>query len=242
MRMIPPPSFPDMVHVANGCYVSAAAYIARFAAAFPAERSEPAAVVLPNADGSSKPHTVAIVSWHGSWWARDEYYGMVDLRSPSAWPWDPVTITRRIERAFRHRAGGQPRCQPDRVPDGADPREWRLGQIEAAQMLLPVESRVIWLRSGLDDLPFLFFHRAGDGGFAFYDPGFGTVQAVSRVREPDTLVAAVAERLGYPAAAPEIPNVRIAMARAGGRTPSPGLLASARLIASRLLKPSTAGT
>jgi len=46
-----------MVHVANGCYVSAAAYIARFTVAYPAERSEPAAVVLPNADGSSKPHT-----------------------------------------------------------------------------------------------------------------------------------------------------------------------------------------
>ena len=240
--MITPPNFPDMVHVANGCYVSAAAYIARFRAACPAERAEPAAVVLPNADGLSRPHTVAIVSWHGSWWARDEYYGLVDLRSPSARPWDPATVTRRIERAFRHRAAGQPQRQPDRVPDGADPREWRLGHIEAARMLLPVESCVIWMRSGLDDLPFLFFRRAEDGGFAVYDPGFGTVQAVSRLREPDTLVAAVAERLGYPAAAPEVPDVRAAMARPGGRVPTQGLLASARLIASRLLKPSTAGT
>jgi hypothetical protein len=231
-----------MVHVANGCYVSAAAYIARFTAAYPAERSEPAAVVLPNADGSSKPHTVAIVSWHGAWWARDEYYGTVDLRSPSARPWDPVTVTRRLERAFRHRAAGQPPRQPDRVPDGADPQEWRLGQIEAARMLLPVDGRIIWLRSGFEDLPFLFFRRAGEGGFAVYDPGFGTVQAVSRVSEPDTLVAAVAERLGYPAAAPEVPDVRVAMAGSGGRTRSPGLLASARLIASRLLKPTTAGT
>jgi hypothetical protein len=205
--MLPPPNFPDVAHVANGCYISSLVYVSRFRAAYPAEKAGTAAVVLPNADGSRKPHTVAIVSWHGRWWARDEYYGLADLRLPSARPWDAVTVARRADdtyrdRATRMRAAGQPRREPDRVPAGDEAGRWRREQIETARRLLPMPGEIVWQRRGSEELPFLFFRTSEDGAFAVYDPVFGTAQAVAEVRDPHRLVAAVAERLGYPAAAP----------------------------------------
>ena len=89
--MIPPPVFADAAHVANGCYISAVAYLAKFSTAFPAERGEPAAFVLPSAGGSNQPHTLAIVSWRGEWWARDEYFGVVPLGFSSAGSW-PIRV------------------------------------------------------------------------------------------------------------------------------------------------------
>jgi hypothetical protein len=241
--MIPPPVFPDVVHVANGCYISATAYIARFHAAYPAEKSEPAALSLPNADGSVKPHTVAIVSWHGGWWARDEFYGVVNLHAPSSRPWSQPLVERLTERAFRHRAAGLPRREPDSQPDGVEGIAWRMDQIDAARRLLPTESRVVWLKSGLQETPFLFFRRAEDGGFAVYDPVFGTVRAVSRLNEPAALVTAVAERLGYPK--PAWQETTVALDRGATLQPAlaghKGLFASARRFASRMLRPAGPG-
>lgn len=205
--MLPPPNFPDMIHVANGCYISSFVYLSRFRAAYPAERAETAAIVLPNADGSFKPHTVAIVSWHGQWWARDEFYGLADLRSPSSRPWDLATVTRRVdaicrERYARQTAAGH-RRQPDRAPPGtAEAAQWRIDHIRTARQLLPVPSEIVWLRSGDLTLPLLFFRTSEGGGFAVYDPGIGTAQAVGEVRDVGRLVAAVAERMGYPAPSP----------------------------------------
>ena len=202
--MLPPPNFPDLIHVANGCYVSSFVYLARFRAAYPAERAETVAIVLPNADGSFKPHTVAIVSWHGKWWARDEFYGLADLRSPSSRPWDLATVTSRVDAVCRDRYARQSaaghRRQPDRAPaEAAEAIRWRVEHILTARQLLPVPSEIVWLRSGDQTLPLLFFRTSEGGGFAVYDPSIGTAQAVGEVRDVGRMVAAVAERMGYPA-------------------------------------------
>jgi len=195
-----------MVHVANGCFISSFVYLARFRAAYPAERAETAAVVLPNAGGSFKPHTVAIVSWRGTWWVRDEFYGLADLRSPSARPLDASLVASRADSTYRARsarlvAAGQ-RREPDRAPAGVDGSQWRLEQIQAAQRLLPVASEIIWIHSRSEALPFLFFRTSNSGSFAVYDPAIGTAQAVAEERDSYRIVAAVAERMGYPAADP----------------------------------------
>jgi len=201
--MLPPPNFPDMVHVANGCFISSFVYLARFHAAYPAERTDTAAIVLPNADGSFKPHTVAIVSWGGTWWARDEFYGLADLRTPSSRPLNLAGVASRLDGIFRARAARQlaagHRREPDRAPAGAEGTRWRLEQIQAAQQLLPVESEIIWYRSQGEALPFLFFRTSNQGSFAIYDPAIGSAQAVAEEKDAHRIVAAVAVRLGYPA-------------------------------------------
>lgn len=204
-----------MIHVANGCYISSFVYLSRFRAAYPAERAETAAIVLPNADGSFKPHTVAIVSWHGQWWARDEFYGLADLRSPSSRPWDLATVTGRVdaicrERAARQTAAGH-RRQPDRAPaEQAEAIRWRIEHIQMARQLLPVPSEIVWLRSGGQKMPWLFFRTSEGGSFAVYDPSIGTAQALADVKDAGRLVAAVAERMGYPAPSPVTETAAIA--------------------------------
>jgi len=209
-----------MIHVANGCYVSSFVYISRFQAAYPAERAETAAIVLPNADGSFKPHTVAIVSWHGKWWARDEFYGLTDLRSPSSRRWDLATVTQRVDAFCRERYAVQTaaghRREPDRAP--AEPAEavrWRIEHILTARQLLPVPSEIVWLQSSSQTLPLLFFRTAEGGRFAVYDPAIGTAQALGDVRDVGRLVALVAERMGYPASSPIRDTAAIAAAVRG---------------------------
>jgi hypothetical protein len=199
--MIPPPVFPDVVHVANGCYVSAVTYVARFSAAFPAERAEPAAFVLPNAGGGDQPHTLAIVSWHGEWWARDEYFGVVPLGCPSASPWNPRLAQLRADAGFRRVAASQRReavalREKTLRPPGRMGPDWRLAEVLAAQGILPFPSQIHWLHDGMRLIPFLYF-RPGADRFAVYDPAIGTASAVSLAGDEASLVAAAVTRLGY---------------------------------------------
>jgi hypothetical protein len=187
--------------VANGCYVSAVAYLAKFSAAFPAERGEPAAFVLPNADGGQKPHTLALISWKGEWWARDEYFGVVPLGCSSATALDPRLAQRRIDAGFRQLSEPRRRRavelrQKTILAPASVTSEWRFAEIKTAQRLLPFPAEIHWLTDGRHSIPFLYFRPGGDA-FAVYDPGVGTASAVSPVRDGALLVAAVAERMGY---------------------------------------------
>jgi hypothetical protein len=227
--VIPPPVFPDVAHVANGCYLSAVVYLAKFSAAFPAERGEPAAFVLPNAGGGSRPHTLAIMTWQGAWWARDEYFGVIPLGLTSAAPWDPRQAHRRAEAGFRQewerrrRQPGGVRREVAPSRSGLTP-EWRLAEILAARRLLPFPSEVYWLGEGRDAVPFLYF-RPTEEGFGVYDPAMGTASALAEVRDGGRIVAAVAERMGYPAGRSPAGRGQVAvLAPAGeGRVPeTPG--------------------
>lgn len=199
--MIPPPVFPDVVHVANGCFVSAVVYISRFTAAFPGERGETAALMLPNDDGQIKPHTLAVVTWHGEWWARDEYYGVFSLSEPVERPW---TLGRLRRRAITEMSAAAARARRERRPvrqvrpptKTLATRAWRREQIDTAQALLPLPAEVCWFDGSSGPEPFLFFRLGGDR-FAVYDPSVGTASANSPEHQSGRLVAAVARRMGY---------------------------------------------
>jgi hypothetical protein len=193
-----PPEFPDGAHVPNGCFLSALAYLSRFAAKFPAERGETVHLDLPNADGSIKPHTIALVTWHGRWWGRDEYFGRFPLGPALAPPDGNGRLALVVGRA---------------MADGAARRRELVGQLEAAatqpltpgrraeavrlaRTLLPVSSEIVWLRAGGESVPFLFF-RTGPGRIAVYDPAYGTATAGCHAADGVSIVVAVAARLGY---------------------------------------------
>ncbi len=81
--------------MANGCYVSTIAFLARFQAEFPGERGVPLVMVRRNANTVRWSHTIALVSWRGEWWGRDEYYGVFALdREVGAYP-DPDQLADR---------------------------------------------------------------------------------------------------------------------------------------------------
>lgn len=189
-----PPAFPDAAHVTQGCYISTVAYLARFAAAHPAERGHTLRVDIPTFDG---PHTIALVSWRGGWWARDEYCGVFPLDRP---------VRERDDiAALRPRAEGVLRRLADRsVRQGkiALVRERRLTSLERerdvslAAALLPGASATYWVRCGAAELPFLFF-QPKPGKIAVYDPATGTATADCDPVDAAELVRAVARRIGY---------------------------------------------
>jgi hypothetical protein len=199
--MIPPPVFPDIAHVANGCYLSAVVYLAKFTAAFPAERGEPAPFVLPNGDGVNRAHTLAVISWRGEWWVRDEYFGVVALGCSTARPWDPRWAQQRADAGFRlvadrlRRQGGEVRRETAPTARNLTPA-WRWAELSAARRLLPFPAEIYELRSGPRSIPFLYFRTGGDG-FAVYDPAIGTAAATAHVQDGSVRVTAVAERMGY---------------------------------------------
>src|SRR5271170_721219 len=65
---VAPPHYTIDEHVFNGCHLSTIAFLARFHADFPAEHGEALIVLMRNAGGVRKAHTVALISWRGSWW------------------------------------------------------------------------------------------------------------------------------------------------------------------------------
>lgn len=74
-----PPEYRDSTHVPLGCYISTFVYLSRFLTEHPHEQGRPVTVNLPSFGGL---HTIAVVSWRGRWWGRDEYSGAFDLRCP----------------------------------------------------------------------------------------------------------------------------------------------------------------
>lgn len=208
-----PPPFPDAVHVANGCHLSTLAYLARFARTFPHERGEPLIVAMRNADGATRPHTIALVSWRGQWWGRDEYFGVFPLDAAVAAASSRPRLIARAETALERHAHARLRDAQGVgaiAARGASLAQ-RLRDVTIAAALLPHPAAIFWVRSGAAELPLLLF-RTSDGHIALYDPAHGTCWAESTMRDDARFVALAAERLGY----------RVASVRAdvGGTTAS----------------------
>ena len=77
-----PPSYPEDTHVFNGCHLSTIRYLARYLSEFPGESGMPLLIKMRNADGPKRMHTLALVSWKGQAWCRDEYFGVFALGCP----------------------------------------------------------------------------------------------------------------------------------------------------------------
>lgn len=191
-----PPAFPDAVHVREGCFVSSLAYVARFCREHPDERAQLLTVHPVNFNG---PHTIALLSWRGQWWGRDEYSGVFPLRCEVRRDLDLARLASRADAALRSVASRH--LREGRI-HGADLGPRRLGvpereaDVARAAGLLPVASTVVRVRCGREDLPFLFF-QPESGRIAVYDPAIGTAAADCTPTDIPALVRQVVRRLGY---------------------------------------------
>lgn len=187
-----PPHHPDTVHVPEGCYVSTVAYLARFSAEFPADWGAPFTAFLAS---NRWHHTVALVTWRGEWWLRDEFLGVRRLNLPVASPAISETVARRAEAAIGRMASQVSRTLRARIA-GVGRRFDAAQEVAKAAALLPSPGEV-FLVSSLDrEIPVLFF-RPCPGSIALYDPNFGTATAETAATNSASIVEAVAQRLGY---------------------------------------------
>lgn len=194
-----PPAYPDGEHVANGCYVSTIAFLARFQAEFPDERGVPLVMYLRNAKGVRWSHTIAVISWRGKWWGRDEYYGVFALdRSVGAYPepeqlanWAANALQKHSARLIRARITNRQPAPPTEMS-----AEERTREVAAVARMVPVRASVFWVKCGRQELPVVFF-RPSDHQIAVYEPLHGTAVAECAFPDNAKVVAAVAVRLGY---------------------------------------------
>ncbi len=196
---VTPPDFPDTTHVREGCFISSVAYLAKFAAEFPGEYGAPVSVhprIYPT------PHTVALVTWAGEWWLRDEFVGVFRLNLPVASREITESVRHRAEVALDRRVRGLSRQEREsilslglhgnRAVDAAR-------EVAAAANLIPFDGEHFRIVSGGREVPVLFF-RPSPGRIAVYDANFGTASAATDIADSATIVRLVAEQLGYRAA------------------------------------------
>lgn len=191
-----PPALRDAGHVLNGCYLSTTAYLARFSAEFPGERGAPVAIA-PRGFGGM--HTIALVTWRGEWFGRDEYFGVFALgRSVAAHP-EASALSRRAELVLTKLAVAEVKAgRGDYAPSApaALPAAERAELIRRAAGALPLASEVFWVKGHGEPLAFLFFRPAA-GVIAVYDPIHGTATAETALDDAAAIVGLVAAKLGY---------------------------------------------
>ncbi|MBI5693272.1 MAG: hypothetical protein HZC55_24605 [Verrucomicrobia bacterium] len=190
-----PPAYPDDVHVPKGCYISTLAYLAKFHLEFATESGTPLTVLLRRFDG---PHTIALVSWQGRWWGRDEFSGVFDLQSAVSNKDDTTRLRALAEcildrLSVRHLKGGYITA-PNPTSELSD-RE-RCEAVHAAATLLPCASQLYWVGCNRGVIPLLFF-QPSERTIAVYDPASGTATAECVLRSAPTVVTMVASELGY---------------------------------------------
>lgn len=194
-----PPAYPDRAHVTNGCHISTIAYLDRFLAEYPGEQGEPLVITLLNADGIKRPHTIALISWQGQWWCRDESFGAVALGcAVEAWP-TGRRLSAKAETVLDKHAKMLVRtgmATPRPAPPADMAPEQRIGEVAAAARMIPFPTTIFWVRSGRHELPVAFF-RPNARQIAVYDPLHGTVLAGCASRDDAGIVSLVASRLGY---------------------------------------------
>jgi len=195
-----PPDYPDARHVYRGCRLSALTYLAQFNARFPHESSRELEVTRRGAAGAAQAHTVALITWSGTWWFRDEYLGVVSLGWTVDDHGDSAQLRNRCEAELARRIAhlvrfGMPLPWDD-APDELPLRE-RIHEVFAARQMLPLASTLYWVQAATQEIPLLFF-RPSEGHVAVYDPSLGTAEATTSERDDTQVVASIAQRLGYP--------------------------------------------
>lgn len=194
-----PPHYPDAAHVPQGCHLSTLAFLARYAAEFPHERGKAVVVAMRNADGRTRPHTLAVLSFRGELWCRDEYFGVFPLHLRAAAEPELRRLVARIEprlekHARRHLAGPDA-ARPAAAPSQLSPAE-ALALVRTAATILPLPARVFWIGSDRAEVPALLF-RPSPTEVAVYLPTHGTCVAECNVTNDARVMELVAARLGY---------------------------------------------
>lgn len=218
-----PPAYPDAAHVLNGCHLSSIRFLNRYLSEFPTERGETLVVSMRNADGSIQAHTIALISWQGQAWCRDEYYGVFSLDCRAETQPNLERLSARAERKLEKHAQmmvrtGQAAARSE--PPAHLSAEQNLRDVTTAVSLVPYATRIFWVRCGHRELPMAFFRPDGKR-IAVYDPEHGTSTAECACTDDAKVVQLVASRLGY----------RAESVRAELPLPQPALLASADTVA-----------
>lgn len=193
-----PPYHPDATHVPHGCFLSTVAYLARFQAEFPDERAAAMVVELREFRGM---HTLAVVSWRGAWWGRDEFFGVFPLNVQLAREPDAARLERAATLALdRHAKNEVRRGRAEYAPRPPEtlPLAERARLVAQAAALLPCPSDLFWVGDAREEVPVLFF-RPAPGWVALYDPLVGTAQAQCAAESPAAIVKTIAGHLGYKA-------------------------------------------
>lgn len=194
-----PPAYPDAAHVLNGCLLSTLRFLDRYQAEFPGERAQTLVVRMRNADGSTQAHTIALISWQGQAWCRDEYYGVFSLDCAADLHPDLDQFGARAERKLEQHAQlmvrtGQASARSE--PPAHLSAEQGLQDVTTAARLIPYTSTIYWVRCGNRELPMVFFRPTGQR-IAVYDPEHGTSTADCASTDDAKIVLLVASRLGY---------------------------------------------
>lgn len=194
-----PPVYATSVHAYNGCHIATLAYLKRFRADFPDEVAEALHITMQNSDGPRTGHTMALVSWRGAWWCRDDRLGVFRIDAPIGESADSRRLKAAAERALDERMSGGTRVRSEAVVPAvltSDTAANRHEEVRKAARLLPLPSATFWVREGRTEKPVLFF-RLATNVIAVYDPLHGTAVAETAETEAAAVVRLVAARLGY---------------------------------------------
>ena len=194
-----PPADPDATHVLNGCHLSSLRFLNRFLADYPAEHGQTLVVTMRNADGSVQAHTIALVSWQGQAWCRDEYYGVFSLDCAAEARPNLDRLSARAERKLERHAQlmvrtGQAAARREHPAQLS--AEDNLRDVTTATTIIPYATTIYWVRCGHHEIPMAFFRPAANR-IAVYDPVHGTSTANCSCPDDAKVVQLVAARLGY---------------------------------------------
>jgi hypothetical protein len=194
-----PPAYPDTAHVCNGCHLSTIGYLSRYLTNFPQEHGQPLVISMMNADGLRRSHTVALISWQGEAWCRDEYYGAFRLGCRFEAEPNLRRITSKAQFLLEKRAQALVRqtgfpLRP--APPDEMAADQRLGQVTVAARIIPFPTTLYWVRSGRQEVPVVFF-RPSSTWIAVYEPLHGTCLAQCSIASDAKVVSLAAEKLGY---------------------------------------------
>lgn len=160
-----PPAWPDTAFVANGCYISTAAYLARLRAEYPTVVARAESVRLP----SGRWHTIAVVAWERRTYLRDMYIGVAPARGDVQRSYDRALSTWRA-RGGRHGYSERVACS---VAE-------RRAEVEAAAHLLATErTEIVSVLSNRGPTPVLAWTTAA-GELALYEPTTGTAVGLTK--------------------------------------------------------------
>ena len=221
-----PPAFADSAHVSNGCHLSSITFLAKFLGQFPGERGEPLVIQMINSDGVRRPHTVAVLTWQGQTWCRDEYFGVFVVDCSVAAQSDKARLVAKVQTALERHAAELIRTAGMSLrpaPPAKMSAEQRAAEVTTMATIIPFPTTIYWVRSGSREVPLAFF-RPNAREIAVYDPQHGTCLAKCPSRDDAKIVALAAAQLGYhvDAVRPDLPAVRATLL-AATELPSAGL-------------------
>jgi len=172
-------------------------YLRRFEAENPGERGIP--LVVDNYTGVTR-HTVAMVTWQGEWWCRDERLGVFALGLKVVDGGFPQGAERKVGRELSRRARQHYRgTDLTRLADEArNPTAERRAIDVVAAAGMVEGSTICWVAEGKREVPVLFF-RPAPSRIGVYDPAYGSAVADTSASNVEQIVLAVTKRLGYAA-------------------------------------------